>query len=519
MKMISADGTRVLARNDPEIHALLLSELKTAEKVEIVSTGSAYSLIVRVSLRAGLFRDDLIGEDDALMHGDARWLPTTGKPVREVILKFILVSDPTSLYEYDSDKHHKCTMLQPDVVNEYKQQLIAFDATKHHAPLCPDVIALIPFLTQSAFDEIFFTKPKKNKHYSECRVFTKLRIYFSLPFKPHVAMIVMESIPATYVPLKQLFKGGGISPDLIAQICAMYVILFHMCKMVALDAHWSNWLVDMMKEIIQLRVKLIDYGLSLDTLNTDEISKIVNTYFETHPTELPAYLKLMGAQDDSPSPSEVMTEAIKSVSVPIAPMESWIHKILVISMLIDGFFTINHSPKQNPSKPIPKKLLKTTCQMKTVFNVVYDNACVSMSNILRTLSLDLPTYLASQSQEKDERIHAMLRNMALYMETYYNLRPRKGMHEDAMGTHEDAMGTHEDAMGTHEDAMGTHEDMEVLALPSYGERDRYDAFYDALYDASHGGKKTNNTMKRNSSRRKRNKKKSSKSRKNKMHRK
>jgi hypothetical protein len=487
MKIISADGTRVLARNDPEIRALLLSELKTAEKVEIVSTGSAYSLIVRVSLRDGLFRDDLVGEDDALMHGDERWLPTTGKPIREVILKFMLVSDPTSLYEYDSDKHHKGTMLQPDVVNEYKQQLIAFDATKHHAPLCPDVIALIPFLTQSAFDETFFTKPIKNKQYSTCRVFQKLRIYFSLPFKPHVAMIVMESIPATYVPLKKLFKGGGISPDLIAQICAMYVVLFHMCKMVALDAHWSNWLVDMMKEIIQLRVKLIDYGLSLDTLNTDEISKIVNTYFETHPTELPAYLRLMGAKP-SDSPSEVMTKAIKSVSVPIAPMESWIHKILVISMLIDGFFTVNHSPKQNPSKPIPEKLLKTTCQMKTVFNVVYDNACVSMSNILRTLSLDLPTYLALQSQEKSQRIHAMLRNMASYMEIYYALRPRSGMDEDEEGMDEGGM----------------------------------DAMIDqATGSLRRGGNKTNNTRKpmKQRKQRKQNKQRNTNTKKSKMHRK
>jgi hypothetical protein len=194
------------------------------------------------------------------------------------------------------------------------------------------------------------------------------------------------------------------------------------------------------------------------------INEIVNIYFETHPTEVEAYLKLMGANPDD-LPSDVMNRAIKSVSVPHAPMESWIHKILVISMLIDGFFNMNHSTK-------------TTCQMKNVFNVVYDNACASMSKMLQTLSLDLPTYLA-QSQEKAERIHAMLRNMASYMETYYHLRPRRGM--EVM-----------DVM----DHVGI--DTDQVALGRYG------------------GKKM---RKRNSSKRKRNKKKSSKSRKNKMHRK
>ena len=465
MKMISADGTRVLERNDPEMHALLLEALKNATEVNVVSTGSRYSLIVRVSLRAGLFRDDLIGEVGQLMSGYERWLPTTGNPIRDVILKFILVSSPMTRYTYDK-VDDKSTMLAINVDNEYKQQCIAFDATNHHVPLCPDVIALIKFPTREKFDEIFFSP---NQIYSMCPVFTQLHTYFGMPFKPQVAMIVMESIPATYVSLKQLlFEKREISLGLIAQICAMCVVLFHMCRMVALDANWSNWLVDRTVDrtkAIQLRVKLIDYGMCLNPFDDVVINEIVNTYFETHPTEVEAYLKLMGANPDD-SPSDVMNRAIKSVSVPIVPMESWIHKILVISMLIDGFFNMNNS------------VTKTTCQMKNVFNVVYDNACVSMSKMLQTLSLDLPTYLASQSQEKSQLVHAMLRNMASYMETYYKLRPRSGM--EVM------------------DHVGIDTGTDPVALARYG------------------GKKR---RKRNSSKRKRNKKKSSKSRKNKMHRK
>lgn len=464
MKMISADGSRVLERNHPEIHALLLSELKTAEKVETVSTGSRYSLIVRVSIGAGLFRDDLIGEDDKLMHEDERWSPATGKPITELILKFILVSSTMTRYTYDK-VDDKSTMLQMGVNNEYKQQRIAFDATNRHVPLCPDVVALISFPTREKFDEIFL----KNQIYSTCPVITQLRTYFSMEFKPHVAMIVMESIPATYVPLKQVFQNRKIYFGLIAQICAMCVVLYDMCRMVALDANWSNWLVDMMKPK-PLRVKLIDYGMCLNPFDDVVINEIVNTYFDRHPTEVEAYLKLMGANPDdlpSPSPSVVMNKAIKSVSVPSAPMESWIHKILVISMLIDGFFNMNHSTT------------KTTCQMKNVFNIVYDNACVSMSKMLQTLSLDLPTYLASQSQKRVQLMNEMLQNMASYMEIYYKLRPR---------------------------TLSSHADDAAAPLMATG-------------SSPLGGKKTNNTRKRNSSKRKRNKKRLIKSIKNKMHRK
>ena len=459
MKMISADGSRVLERNHPEIHALLLSKLKTATEVNVVSTGSRYSLIVRVSIGAGLFRDDLIGEDGQLMHRDERWSPATGKPITELILKFILVSSDVTQYEYESDKPNKSTMLQMGVINEYKQQRIAFDETNRHVPLCPDVVALISFPTREKFDEIFL----KPQIYSTCPVITQLRTYFIMQFEPHVAMIVMESIPATYVPLKQLFQNRKINFGLIAQICAMCVVLFHMCRMVALDANWSNWLVDMMKPK-PLRVKLIDYGMCLNPFDDVVINEIVNTYFETHPTEVEAYLKLMGANPDD-SPSDVMNRAIKSVSVPIVPMESWIHKILVISMLIDGFFNMNHSTT------------KTTCQMKNVFNIVYDNACVSMSKMLQTLSLDLGTYLASQSQEKSKLMHEMLTNMEAYMTTYYGLRPRSGMDDAAAAP--------------------------LMATGS----------------SPLGGKKTSNTRKRNSSKRKRNKKRLIKSRKNKMYRK
>ena len=478
--MISVDGTRVLERNYEETCKLLLEALKTPDKVEIVSTGSAYSLIVRVSLRDGLFRDDLVGEDDALMHRDERGLPTTGKPIREVILKFVLVSSPISRYEYDSGKPHKSTMLVKDVIDEYKQQRDAFDATKLHVPLCPDVVALISFSTQAEFDKIFFTKPTRNKHYASCRVFNKLRTYFSMQCKPQVAMIVMESIPETYVPLKTIFKTTGISPELIAQICAMYVVLFHTCPMIALDAHRSNWLVDMAKPM-PLRVKLIDFGICLNPFEDVVINKIVDTYFKTHPTELPAYLTLMGANPDD-SPSVVMNEAIKSATVPDAPMNSWIHKILVISMLIDGFFAINHSPKHDPSKPVHIKSIKKTCQMKHVFNAVYNDACESMSNILHTMRLDLPTYLGSQPPETAGRINEMLSHMASYMATYYGLEARQSM----------------DPGMKMDPGMDLGMDLGIGALPRYG------------------GKKM---RKRTSSKKKRSRRKSIKSRKNKMHRK
>jgi hypothetical protein len=412
MKMISQDGQRVFVREQHEEQtSLLLEALKSVEKVEIVSTGSAFSLIVRATFneRLNLFRDDLIGEDDALMVGDARRLPNTGKPIREIILKFILVSSAMTQYTYDN-VNDKCSMLQMDVNNEYTQQQLAFDATNVHIPLCPDVVANVLFPTREKFDEIF-TMPK-NQQYVKCRVFQKLRNYFSLQFKPQVAMIAMESIPATYDTLKGLKKRGISleSIEQIEQVCAMYVVLFYTCKLIALDAHLSNWLVDIRKPE-PLRFKLIDFGMCISVTNEKLINTIVSNYFKKYSDQLPAYLRLMGANAGD-SPSDVMIRAIQSVHVINFPIISWIHKTLVISMLIDGFYNVYHSSR------------KTTCQMSKVLNLVYDNACVSMTNILQTLSLDLPTYLRSQSSENAARMIQKLNNMSSYMERYYMLRAR-----------------------------------------------------------------------------------------------
>lgn len=425
MKMISQDE-RVLVRgqDDVEMVSFFIERLKNAEKVEIVSTGSTYSLIVRVKLSAGesvLFRDDLIGEDDVLMERDKRMLSNTGKPIRDVVLKFILVSSNMTQYTYDTP-NDKCTMTQSDVNHEYTQQQLAFDATNMRIPLCPDVIANVVFPTREKFEEIF-TIPK-NQQYVKCRVFQKLRTYFSLQFNPQVAMIAMESIPKTYVTLRTF----GISLELTAQVCAMYVVLFHMCKLIALDAHLSNWLVDTTKPE-QLRFKLIDFGMCISVVNHEMISKIVVDYFKTRPKQLPAYLRLMGAKDEE-SPSVVMIRALLSVHVPDSPFISWIHRILVISMLVDGFFNVARSST------------KITCQMSKVFNLIYNNACVSMENMLQTMSLDLSTYLHSQPEKNAERTDKMLNNMASYMKRYYDLQLRNLDYDDtvASGVPEPDMG-------------------------------------------------------------------------------
>lgn len=419
MKMISQDGQHVFVREQhKEQTSLLLEALKSVEKVEIVSTVSGFSLIVRVTFneRLNLFRDDLIGEDDALMVGDARRLPNTGKPIREIILKFILVSSEMTQYTYDN-VNDKCTMTQSDVNHEYTQQQLAFDATNMRIPLCPDVIANVVFPTREKFKEIFTIH--KNQQYVKCRVFQKLRTYFSLPFKPQVAMIAMESIPKTYVTLRTF----GISLELTAQVCAIYVVLFNICKLIALDAHLSNWLVDMSKPE-PLRFKLIDFGMCISVINHERISKIVFDYFETRPMQLPAYLRLMGAKDGE-SPSDVMNRALLSVHVPDSPLISWIHRILVISMLVDGFFNVARSST------------KITCQMSKVFNLIYDNACVSMENMLQTMSLDLSTYLHSQPEENAERTIKMLNNMSSYMEKYYALQARNLHYDDTVAPEPD----------------------------------------------------------------------------------
>ena len=396
MKVISSDGTRVLDRNDPEISKFLLFALKTASNVEIVSTGSANSLVVRVAFRHDQFalRDDVVDKHGHLMQGDERRLPTTGKPTREVILKCVVVHPKPMKYTYTTPNDKNSSTMK-NLRAEYENQHRVFDATKHQFPICPDVIALLDFPNRDSFEAVFFDKtdPNPNPIYKTCRVFNKLRQYFSLPEAPAIAMIVMESIPASYKPLRH--RELAIHPYLISQVCAMNVVLFHTCKLIALDAHLDNWLYDD-EQPEHLRVRLIDFGLSLDITDEPRRSQVIHKYFEMHPDELPAYLRLMGnpslgAASADESPSEAMQRAILSVAVPSVPLTAWVHKILVISMLIDGIFNMVHSPN------------KHTCQMSHVFNLVYNDACVTMRRALDTMRLDLTQYLENDADDQSHK--------------------------------------------------------------------------------------------------------------------
>ena len=457
MKVISQNKTHVLARNDPAIHETILSQLKTATKVETVSTGSANSLVVRVSFPSTLpLHDDLIDETGGLMQGDARWLPTTGKQVNELILKCIVVSPEKKKYTY-SAPNDKNTATMEDIRAEYDIQRRVFDETKYTVPICPDVITLLEFSNRDSFDAVFFNKTAPNPNYKTCRVFNQLRIYFSLPYKPTVAMIVMESIPVSYKPLHHLKLNLHAHRNLIAQVCAMYVVLFYRCGLIALDAHLNNWLYDMAQPE-QLRIRLIDFGLSLDVTNVPKRSEIIKNYFAKYPENMPAYLKLMGAGANaadsslSLSPPEIMQQAILSVAVPDLWMASWLHKILVISMLMDGFVNILYSTT------------KQTCQMSHVFNVVYNDACVTMTHTLNTMRLDLREYLEDDTVDSDSKTHTMdmLDQISAYLLRYGYVK--NNITSGRLGL--DELGyDYAAATGA---AMPMEEGEEVIALSRYG---------------------------------------------------
>jgi len=416
MKVISPDGTHVLARNADAIVEFLLSALKTARRVEIVSTGSANSLVVRVEFRDDhvALRDDAVDEHGALMRGDERWAPTTGKRIREVILKCVVVSpepvvppEPVVLpeplkYTYARANDKNATTVK-HLISEYEIQHRVFDATKYRFPICPDVISLLDFPDRASFDSIFFDKA--NPIYSKCSVFNKLRQYFTLPERPTIAMIVMESVPHSYKPLND--EALRMYPSLVSQVCAMNVILFHTCKFIALDAKLDNWLYDVAQPE-PLQVRFIDFGLSLDITREPIRSKKIDKFFAMYPAELPAYLRLMGASAGA-TPSEVMQRAIISVTVPSEPLTEWVHKIQVICMIIDGIFNMLDSK------------VKKTCQMSHVFNRVYNDACVTMTRTLSTMSLDL-----NEQLKKDPGCHALLNQIAEYLvrNGYLNSAPR-----------------------------------------------------------------------------------------------
>ena len=434
MKAISLDGTRVLERNDPEIREIILSKLKSAEKVDIVSTSSLYSLIVRVKFMPdkpskvlGFFssphpirlRDEIVDEHGSLMQNDERWLPTTGKPIQEIILKCVVVHPEPRRYTYLTPNDKNMMTIQ-HVQSEYMVQNTAFDKTKSMFPICPDAISLLNFTDMDSFNDTF---SNSNPIYRDCAVFQKLREYYSSIPGATVAMIVMESVPASYKSLSR--RVMALDPHLIPQVCAIFTVLFYVCKFITVDAHLSNWLYDE-KQPEPLKVKLIDFGMSLSVYDKDTLAQMVDKYFELHPDDLQQYLKLMGASAGE-SPSAVMHKAVMSISIPDLPLNAWVHKTLVISMLIDAF--ANSNPHKN------------TCKMSNVFNMVYDEACVSMNKMLQTLSLELPAYLEAHP-ENAERITNVLNDTVSYMERYYMLQARNLHYDDtvASGVPEPDMG-------------------------------------------------------------------------------
>lgn len=432
MKAISLDGTRVLERNDPEIREIILSKLKSAEKVDIVSTSSLYSLIVRVKFTPdkpsgflGFFsspeptrlRDEIVDEHGRLMQNDERWLPTTGKPIREIILKCVVVHPEPRRYRYGSLRHpqfavpnDKNMMTIQHVQSEYMVQNTAFDKTKRMFPICPDAISLLNFTDMASFDDTF-----SNPIYGDCLVFQQLREYYSSIPGATVAMIVMESVPASYVSLSH--RVMALDPHLIPQVCAIFTVLFYVCKFITVDAHLSNWFYDE-KQPEPLKVKLIDFGMSLSVYDKDALAQVVDKYFELHPDDLQQYLKLMGANAGE-SPSAVMHKAVMSISIPELPLNAWVHKTLVISMLIDAFS--NSNPHKN------------TCKMSNVFNMVYDEACDSMNKMLQTLSLELPAYLEAHP-ENAARLTKILSDTVSYMERYYALQAINLHYDDAVAS-------------------------------------------------------------------------------------
>jgi hypothetical protein len=264
--------------------------------VHNVSVNSLTGFILRITLPedATPFRSNIFNERGELMNADEYELPHTGRPVAQHILKCCIVQPQKEPRIAEFSGRNKATCTSRQLANEYNAQSDIYDATMAYGgmPVCPDVYAVMEFnLTQ--FREIFFsdTLPPGHvrslpaigtNHYKDNRIFRYLLAQLEAPLPPSferkVGIILMESLPASYVPLMELHTSFpaanpaalSVSPiyterkrlfdDMTYRSLAICVIIFYRIGYIPLDAHLGNWMYDITQPVDQFKVQAIDFG-------------------------------------------------------------------------------------------------------------------------------------------------------------------------------------------------------------------------------------------------------------------
>ena len=164
-------------------------------------------------------------------------------------------------------------------------------------PVCPDIYALM-VLNLTEFRETFFSDTLSPGHVTalpsiSTNVFRENNVFRYLlqqmqaplppttksgaPFERKVGIILMESLPPSYVPLRQLKMqiptsktSGAINisvvqkqrlfTEITERALSICLVVFYRIGYTPLDSHLGNWMYDITQAIDQFKVRAIDFG-------------------------------------------------------------------------------------------------------------------------------------------------------------------------------------------------------------------------------------------------------------------
>jgi hypothetical protein len=298
-------------------------------QVHNVSVNSLTGFIVRITLpiESTPFRSDIFNERGELMNADEYHLPNTGRYVTQHILKCCIIQ-PNKIpliAKYSGTVKSTCTY--NEFLTEYTDQSNIYNATMAYGgmPVCPDVYALATF-NLAQFSEIFFPGIPSPTHASVLpaigtNVFKDNTVFRYLleqleytpirgqpPVNRKVGIILMESLPPSYEPLKNLYNSFSSSStlalttnpvivekkrlfdEMTERVLAICVVVFYRIGYIPLDAHLGNWMYDTTQPFDQFKVRAIDFGRVMphnNPFDLDNIRNLLRTYVRmyTNPAE------------------------------------------------------------------------------------------------------------------------------------------------------------------------------------------------------------------------------------------
>ena len=251
---------------------LFSNVLNHVTNVDVISVSSLSSFVVTVHLpeEPVLFRSDTIAQDDEYLQVGKIMDEKSGKIIRQIVLKICILKNnsgariATPTFTVSGRNHEKEAVSVLDFTNEYEIQRYLYSSMMSYSgnPFCPDAFGFITIPAVNGlniFDNIIARIQPNNRFHNIHTYLTSL--YANNLF---VGVILMDSIPSSYrsvrdfTPGHQLYNPAHYT-NLSELILSIYILTIYRGKLFLLDAHSENWLCNPTASELS-RVKAIDFG-------------------------------------------------------------------------------------------------------------------------------------------------------------------------------------------------------------------------------------------------------------------